>query len=402
MDNDHDDAWNDDGYGDDGWDDGDAPGDDGAGRAGIAGWWAHLSGGGRAGVIVTAVVAVLLVAALVFALGRGDDDEPPATTAPRTTTTVGITTTTEAPTGPVAPLTGLRMADAAAAGRPALAVKIDNLDTPGETAVPQAGLPLADVVVEEIVEGNITRLVAIFHSQDPGGRVGPVRSARTTDIHILPQLGRTLLGWSGGNAGVTAAVQEAPSIIDVGPSRAGAAYTRDRTRRAPHNLYVDAASLWGLAPEEVTPPRPIFEFRDEGSPEAAGVQASSGVDLTWGGGAASSPVSWTWDPALALYTREQRDHPHADESGTQLGAQNVVVLVTPYGQSPADARSPEALTVGSGEAYVFTAGTVVRGRWDRPSVEEPARLTDEAGAPILLTPGQTWIELPREGGVAVR
>ena len=85
--------------------------------------------------------------------------------------------------------------------RPALAVKVDNLDANGETAVPQLGLLKADVVFEEIVEGNITRLVGVFHSQQPG-RVGPVRSARTTDVQLLPQLGRPLLAWSGGNAGV--------------------------------------------------------------------------------------------------------------------------------------------------------------------------------------------------------
>ena len=98
---------------------------------------------------------------------------PPAGTAPvattsTTTTEAEITTTTEPETGPVAPLTGLRLADASAARRLALAVKIDNLDTVRESAVPQAGLQKADVVFEEIVEGNITRLVAVFHSQAPG------------------------------------------------------------------------------------------------------------------------------------------------------------------------------------------------------------------------------------------
>jgi hypothetical protein len=372
-----------------------APDDDGGS------WFAALSPNGRKGVIGGAVVAVVaLIAGVAIAVSGGGDDEaaPPATTT--STTIADVTTTTEPDTGPVAPLTGLRLADEAAAARPALAVKIDNLDTAGETAVPQSGLAKADLVVEEIVEGNITRLVAVFHSQSPGTRVGPVRSARTTDIHILPQLGRTLLAWSGGNDGVVAAVRSTPSIIDLGHDRATPAYTRDGGRKAPHNLYVDAASLWQRAPDEVTPPLPIFEYRAKGE-RVVGGRPSTGVDLTWGGGAASSPVGWTWNSELKLYERSQRGRPHLDEEGP-IVSQNVVVLVTEYGPSPADPRSPEAHTVGSGEAFVFTDGHVVQGRWDRPAAEQPARLTIGDGQVIKLTPGQTWIELPRPGGVAPR
>lgn len=379
-------------------DDGDWGDEDLAG--GIAVWWAGLSTRGRQG-FVGGTVAVLLVVAVVAALVfTGGDEKTAAPPTSTTTTTEAITTTTEPDIGPVAPLTGLRITDTERAARPALAVKIDNLDASKETAVPQAGLPNADIVFEEIVEGNITRLVAVFQSQDPGNRVGPVRSARTTDVHILPQLGRTLLAWSGGNAGVTAAVRDAESIIDLGHDRATSAYSRDRSRKAPHNLYVDADALWGFAPDEVTAPDPIFEYRrDDVMPKNA--VPAPGVDITWGGGAASSPVGWRWDPKAELYVRYQNARLHLDETGAKIVAQNVVVLVTPYGQSPADLRSPEALTVGSDRVFVFTNGMIVRGRWSRDSDDTAATLTSDDGEVIRLTPGQTWIELPRDGGATV-
>lgn len=365
-------------------------------------WFSRLTPNAKRGVISAVVLAVVaLIAGVSIAVTRGGESAATTTTVTSSTTTAEVTTTTEPDTGPVAPLTGLRLVDPGALHRPALAVKIDNLDAPRESAVPQAGLDKADVVFEEIVEGNITRLVAVFQSQSPGNRVGPVRSARTTDVHLLPQFGRVILAWSGGNQGVTAAVRSTPSIIDMGHDRASSAYTRDRSRRAPHNLFVDAASLWGRVPDEVTPPRPIFEYLAPGEAPVAGARPSAGVDLTWGGGAASSPVGWTWDPALKLYRRFQRGRPHDGEAGP-LVSQNVVVLITEYGQSPADARSPEAQTVGSGEALVFTAGQVVQGRWDRPRPEDPAKLTTVDGRVIKLTPGQTWLELPRVGGVSPR
>lgn len=357
----------------------------------------------RRGLVAAAVLAAVIALVAVVASGGGGD-EPDATgrsTTVPATEPAAVTTTTQPPTGPTAPLTGLRLADGANADRPALAVKIDNLDAASETALPQSGLPKADIVIEEIVEGNITRLVAVFQSQDPG-RVGPVRSARTTDVHLLPQFGRPLLAWSGGNDGVVGAVRSSPSIVDVGFDVASSAYARDSSRRAPHNLYVEAGELWGRA-ADLPAATPILRYRPDGaSGNGATATPSMGVDLNWGGGVASSPVSWRWDPTLRLYLREQNGRPHADADGTQLAAQNVVVLVTPYGQSPADLRSPEALTVGTGEAYVFTNGALIHGRWDRPAEDVPAALADDTGAPILLTPGQTWIELPRAGGVTPR
>ena len=378
----------------------------------------------RALIIGGAAMAVIVVAVAV-AIGGGDDDktnlavkngrgssksglsnsgaDAPGASAldKKKLGKVGVTTTIQPDNGPVAPLTGLRLAAGANASRPALTVKIDNLDAARESALPQTGLTKADIVIEEIVEGNITRFVAIFQSQSPGA-VGPVRSARTTDVHLLPQLGRTLLAWSGGNGGVVQAVRSSPSIIDVGADRAGGAYFRDRSRKAPHNLYVQTGDLWARAPAGTPPPPQLFQYRVPGQRNPASAKAASGVDLSWGGGLASSPVSWRWDPSLRLYVRSQRGRPHVDSTGTRLSAQNVVVLVTPYGKSPADLRSPEALTVGGGEAYIYSNGKLMHGRWARPSESKPAALFDSTNQPVLLTPGQTWIELPRAGGVTSR
>lgn len=343
------------------------------------------------------VLALAVVVAAVVSADDGKDEETvaPTTTVASTTTTLPVTTTTEPATGPVAPLTGLRTADASVLTRSALVVKIDNLDGSGtDTAIPQSGLPKADVVFEEMVEGGITRLVTVFHSTMPGS-VGPVRSARTTDLAILPQLGRPLLAWSGGNAGVTGAVRSNPSLIDVGFDAASGSYRREGSRRAPHNLYVNADELFAKAPQGNPAPVPLFAYRTDGEKNPDTAAASGGVDIAW----RAAPVSWRWDGKLRLYVRTQRGHPHVDADGTPIAAKNVVVLVTPYGQSPADARSPEALTVGRGELFVYTNGRVIHGTWDRPDVAKPATLADDAGLPVKLSPGQTWIELPPSGMV---
>jgi hypothetical protein len=107
-----------------------------------------------------------------------------------------------------------------------------------------------------------------------------------------------------------------------------------------------------------------------------------------------------WDPASSSYLREQSGSPHTDVDGAQLSASNVVILTTEYVRSAADARSPEAVTVGSGEVRVLKDGQLFRGTWERPDPASGWTLKTLDGTPILLTPGRTWIELAREGDVA--
>lgn len=351
------------------------------------------------GGVTAAAVLVLLV--LVVSLGGSDSKPAPTTSTEAAISTLATSTTSAAPSGPVAPLTGRRVDDVALIERPALAAKIDNFDVGRMTALPQAGLNRADVVFEEIVEANITRLVAVFHSQQPG-RIGPIRSARTTDVHLLPQLGPVLFAWSGGNDGVVGAVRGSPFLVDVGHDAASSLYSREAGRRAPHNLFVDADELWKVRPETIAAPRPLFRFRSDGDGPADTAEPAAGVDLAWGGGQESAPVSWIWDAQTRQYLRLQRDRPHLDADGQQVRADNIVVMITDYGTSSADVRSPEARTVGEGELLVFTDGSLVRGRWTRLAEDQPAALHDSLGNQILLTPGVTWVELPRVSGATVR
>ncbi|MBK9178428.1 MAG: DUF3048 domain-containing protein [Acidimicrobiales bacterium] len=341
----------------------------------------------RPAVLLAALVA--LAALALAACSGGDDDDAAPTTTARATTTTERTTTTTAP--PVGQLTGLPLDDPLIGFRPALVVKIDN----HPDAVPQSGLAQADLVFEEIVEG-ITRFAAVFHStgSDP---VGPIRSARTTDVQLLPQLGRPLLAWSGGNPGVTGAVAGSP-LVDVGVNAFPDLYFRDRSRRAPHNLYSSTSELWAVAPPEATPPPPLFQYRGDGEALPAGAEPVTGVDIEFTGG---QRVAYGWDDQRGRWLRFQQGEPHLDVDGQQLAPENVVIQFVDYGASPADPRSPEARTVGEGEAWVLTDGHLIRGRWVRPSPEQVTQLLDAAGQPIRLTPGRTWVALPEPGDATV-
>jgi len=59
---------------------------------------------------------------------------------------------------------------------------------------------------------------------------------------------------------------------------------------------------------------------------------------------------------------------------------------------------PEGQLVGSGQAWIFTDGMVIKGHWSKASASAVTSYTDDAGKPVLLTPGRTWIELPPNNG----
>lgn len=347
-----------------------------------------------------AVVALAVCLALVTgvaACGTEQKEATPTTTRPTTSVTTRPDPTI-AKGAAVSPLTGLVASDKLSVFRRALAVKVDNLDVPGESARPQAGIVDADVVFEELVEGGITRLVAVFQSRIPA-RVGPVRSARTTDPILLSQLNQPLFAWSGGNGGVMGAVR-ASALRDMGYDAQPAAYGRDGSRRSPHNMFVTPGLLYAAAPKDVQPPRSLFAFRDAGEKLSSTAKPVKGVRLDFGG-VASAPVSWLYDAKADGWRRTQSGTPHVDDQGRAVVPRNVVILFTPYGASPADPRSPEAQSIGKGEAWVLSKGRIVGGTWERSRPDQAAILKDRRGREIKLTRGKTWIELPKPGGGTV-
>lgn len=348
--------------------------------------------------IVTALVSASLLT--VAACGSGSEGTPieaaaPATQAPPTS---GDPTTTSAPAPPTYPLTGELLIDVPSAHHPAVVVKMDN----SAEARPQSGINEADIVYELLVEG-ITRYALVYHSQAPDP-VGPVRSARSSDIELLANLGRPLLGWSGGNPGVMGEVRGAVQngfLIDAGVDSSGE-YYRDGSRVAPHNLYTRVNGLLAEhAPADAGPPPPLFAYRKPGEPYGGGFEPGAGVRIDFGSGV---KAEYVWDAERGGWDRFQVDGRHSrpnsatvDANGVQVAPQNVVIMFLEYGVSPADARSPMAISTGGGEAIVLTDGKLVRGRWSRENPLLGWTLVDNSGNPIHLTPGRTWVGLPEVG-----
>lgn len=346
-------------------------------------------------IIAGAVVAVMAVGAVAFAVAAGDGEEAaPTTTEPSTTTTAETTTTSKVPR-PVAPLTGVNGDHEGRINRPALVVKYDNVEP---KARPQAGINQADVVYEERVEGSVTRLLAVFHSTD-AAPVGPVRSARTSDIAIFSPLNRPYFAWSGANALFAQRIRES-AVFDIGYDVQSGHYFRDGGRPAPSNLMAHGtADLLSIPTEGSAPPKPLFKFRPRGN-TTPHRQKVNGVRVSYGSQAGAAPVEYIWNGTG--WARTQKGTPHVDSAGLQVAPENVIVQFTPYVSSGVNDQFgvpiPEAQMVGEGDVWVFTNGGVVMGRWRKTSVDQPTQYLDVDGNHIRVNPGRTWVALPQPGG----
>ena len=268
--------------------------------------------------------------------------------------------------------------------RPALAIKIDNVSI----ARPQAGINQADVVYEELVEAGLTRLIAIFQTTD-SRVVGPVRSARTSDPPLLTGFDSPLFAYSGANRGTREVVKDS-DLTDVGYDASRESYWRSTSRRAPHNLFTSTERLWSKHPNRDEIPEPPFTFRTENSPLHANAKKADGVFIDFG----HAEIDYAWNGSG--WERTHNGEPHGDGDGVRVAPTNIVIQFISYGKSAADSRSPEAVTKGSGDVWVFTDGHLIEGKWERKKDSEPAEITSD-GTPIRLTPGNTWVALAKPG-----
>ncbi len=288
----------------------------------------------------------------------------------------------------VAALTGLS-ADEVLTRRPILAVKIDNYSR----ARPQWGLDSADAIIEENVEG-VTRFVGLFHSELPA-RVGPVRSARTGDLDLFAGMNRPIVGWSGGNAGVTRWIRSAAFsrvLVDF-TAQQNPCYQRSSSRPLPHNLLLDPECAVNTAVEP-GPAKQMWPIDGDWSPAP---EVGAVTDTSFNVNMDGVRVTWQWNPEFEVYVRSQNGNPHVAISGNRISTSNVVEIYTAHPPSPVDAGSPNPITTGGGRAVIHRDGLAIEAVWGRTLPYDAFGFADAAtGEPVWLDTGKTFIELVRQ------
>lgn len=350
------------------------------------------------------VVTFALAGSLLLAACGGGEEEQAATTdmtiATTTVRAVEPTTTTTEPGIPVSMLTGLPLPDQWVQARPVVAVKFDNVEG---RSTPQVGIGAAEVVYEVPVEGQVTRFLALFQSVD-ASPIGPIRSARGSEIGLLEELNRPLFAWHGANALLDSHVR-ASTVVPRSFDDVPHLYYRDSSRRSPYNSFaLGTPDIRATAPAGASgPTRPVLHFAEPGEaiPSPVALDATS-INVVFpppfgGPSGRGTPVRFEWDGSR--WVRFQAGHPHVDGGGGgQIGVDNVIIRFTAALDSgtvdQVGSRVPTAQVVGEGEAWVFSGGKVATGTWHKPDNATPTTYRDIEGNEIALTPGKTWIALP--------
>jgi hypothetical protein len=330
----------------------------------------------RARTVVVAAAAIVVTGGIGVAAALSSPDSQPlaATSVSASSSAPAATpsrTSTPTPDPPATdPLTGGKVNN-----HEVIAAKVENI----AAARPQVGLSLADITFVEEVEGAQTRLVGIYHTRFPK-RLGPIRSARSTDVQMLPLFGKPGLVYSGANRSVQHKIDNA-SIVPIPRS------TRDHRRVAPHNVFVDLAAI----------------ARSTKLAEAGSIGWTFGDAAPRGGAANSIKVRVGHDTfgfaySSGRYTVRWNGARYADGDNHAITkTDNVVIMKVrnhPDGNRDVlGAPSVQSDTVGKGKVTIYRDGKKIVGRWKRAKVSGPLRFTDKSGHPIALKPGQTWVAL---------
>lgn len=289
-----------------------------------------------------------------------------------------------------APLTG-RLVTPAAAARHPIAVMIDDLSP----ARPQSGFSAASVVWHAPAEGGIPRYMLVFQENIPTD-VGPVRSARHYYIAWAAEL-RALYAHAGGSPQALALLRAKGNgqlVYNADEFRWGGSFHRVSTRNAPHNLYTSGKALRGIAAKvgakdgELTWP---WRFARDA---ALGRRPVDGrIEVAY----RANAIRYDYDRRSNTYRRSVTGEKRQIDAATRqrVAPRNVIVMLVSFAPLNDGSKKNrlEAQVVGTGPAWIATNGVTVKGTWKKTSLTSPTRFFDKAGKPVVLTVGQTFVQV---------
>jgi hypothetical protein len=265
-----------------------------------------------------------------------------------------------------------------------IAIKFD--DT--RAAHPQEGVEKADVVIITQVEAGLTRLMGIYSSNYPE-QVGPIRSARISDVDILAQYGRVGFMYSGAQSKLRPVIAAA-NLENLSAERnPPSIYFNDPERIAPYSMMVRIPLLLDKA-ESVDLVKPVGWTHGELSELAKPVLR---VKVNWPN--ASYEALWNEEEQRFLLNFD--GEPNLAKSGLQLGSNNLVIQFAEIKPSEYGDKfggvTPKTNVIGAGKALLLRDGTITSMIWERASATSPTSWTLENGEPAYFATGQVWIFL---------
>lgn len=267
---------------------------------------------------------------------------------------------------------------------PIVVVKIDDTNE----AHPQVGIDKANLVYIEQVEAGMVRLAAFFSSEIPE-YIGPVRSARISDIDLLAQFGKVAFFYSGAQSKLYPVIREA-NLFDIGAMHESPKiYTRDSNREAPYDML-----LYGPEVKKRISDLDVATTKDFGF--------SFGELVNTGSKIYSAKVNWPGASYTARWTGASWELLHngkvdVTSDGVQISPktfviQTVVITDSEY-KDKFGGVTPISITVGEGTGWVLRDGLAIKAKWNRPDASSGTTWSDLKDNEIMMANGQVWVAL---------
>lgn len=289
----------------------------------------------------------------------------------------------------VAPEKKLKIVDQDSKERP-IAVMIDNQTQ----ALPHAGLQDAYMVYEAIVEGGITRLMAVYKGASTS-LIGPVRSSRHyyLDYALENDAIYAHYGWSDRAKGDISSL----GIDNLnGITNAPNAYYRDQKRYAPHNVFTSMENLKKEASEKsyllTTSESLLLNYKvDEfGLDKNEGAIVANNVVIRYSN---YHTTTYQYDVTNKVYLRSMNGKIHQDAvTGNQYTAKNIIVEKVANQAFDSYGRQ-ELQNIGTGDGYYLTNGYAIPITWSKTSRGAKTVYKTLQGKEINVNDGNTYIQI---------
>lgn len=282
-----------------------------------------------------------------------------------------------------ASLSGLQVETEAEVNRPITAIMIPN-DNYG--ARPQSGIGQAEVVFEAVAEGGITRFMALYQKNQPN-LVGPIRSVRPYFLYWVEPF-EASIAQTGASA---RANQELKSgrYRDIGFDRNSKYFWRDRSRKAPNNVYTNFEKINQLNQSKgYNSSNPDMFPRQNG--KAAETPNATKIDLKISRNAIYNS-HYNYDSTTNKYTRHQNGALHADRESGAITSDAVIALKVVENRVLEDGYRENIEVVGEGQACIFQNGVATEATWKKSDRKKQIRFYDKTGEEVAINRGQIWI-----------
>jgi Protein of unknown function (DUF3048). len=339
--------------------------------------------------IIPAILVILITFSCISCNGQSKASNATLEQTTIGSTTVEVTSPAIATPSPVPDIAGkFKLPEE---GMRPYAVMIDNQ---GKKVLPQGGLDLAQVIYEVVVEGGETRLMPVFWGVDPT-MIGPVRSSRHYFLDYAMEHDAIYVhfGWSPQAQKDISALK----INNINGVTSGGVIFWDLTKDKGNwqDSYTSMENILNYVKKvkyrTTTEKKLVFSY-NQSFLEPSNGQKAEKISIKY---TSSVTCTYEYDSTSMCYKRLRNGVPHMERvSGEQLRASNILIQYTPNSTIKGDDKGrQEVTTVGSGNGYYITKGKAIKIKWSKQARSSKTEYIDEAGNPILLNPGQTWIQI---------